>query len=434
MADVAISVRGLSKTYKLYRSRPHRLLDFFGLRVGHTTRYFEEYDALQDVTLDIARGSTVGVIGRNGAGKSTLLKLLSGVSAPTRGEVTLNGQVSALLELGTGFHPDLTGHENIYASGLYLGLDRRLMEVFYDQIVAFAELGTFLHQPVRTYSAGMQMRLAFSVATSIPADIQVIDEVLGVGDAYFFGKCLQRFRRFQEEGRTTILVTHDHQALLRLCTRGLWLDQGRVLADGAPLEVVSAYMRSIQEEQDRHAQASTTVSGVDLRVARELRSDEAVEIDGVEFLRGTGVPALVFSMGESMTIRIYYRSKAALPNPVISVTSYRVDGVVVFNAISSMDGAQLELAEGEGTIELVIDSLLLGPGEYTVTVGIYPALDLGDPISPQHAVLWHRPGTFSVRQPLGLGMNLGVVRHPVRWQAAARPSVSVPDVSCDESS
>src|SRR5438093_3804458 len=197
VGDVAISVRGLCKMYKLYRGRPYRLLDFLGLRVGQAARYFEEFWALQDVTLDIARGSTVGVIGRNGAGKSTLLKLLSGVSAPTRGEVALHGRVSALLDLGTGFHPDLTGHENIFACGLYLGLDRAAMETLYDEIVAFAELGPFLHQPVRTYSVGMHMRLAFSVATSVPADIQVIDEVLGVGDAYFFGKCIQQFRRSQ---------------------------------------------------------------------------------------------------------------------------------------------------------------------------------------------------------------------------------------------
>ena len=240
MDNTAISVRGLSKMYKLYRSRPFRLLDFLGLRLGKADRYFEEFWALQDVSFDIARGSTVGIIGRNGAGKSTLLKVLSGVSAPTRGEVAVNGRTSALLELGTGFHPDLTGHENIFASGLYLELDHQTMQTLYDEIVAFAELGDFLHQPVRTYSTGMHMRLAFSVATSVPADIQVIDEVLAVGDMYFFGKCLQRFRRFQEEGRTTVLVSHDQATVLRVCTRGLWIERGAIVADGTPLEVITA--------------------------------------------------------------------------------------------------------------------------------------------------------------------------------------------------
>src|SRR5713226_365911 len=186
----AVIVKDLSKMYKLYIGSYYRFLDFLGLAGGRTTRHYLEYWALKGVTFDIAQGSTVGVIGRNGAGKSTLLKLLAGASAPTQGEVIVNGLVSALLELSTGFHPDLTGHENIFASGLYLGLDRPAMEQLYDEIVAFAELGEFLHCPVRTYSTGMHMRLAFSVATSVPADIQLIDEVLGVGDTYFFGKCL----------------------------------------------------------------------------------------------------------------------------------------------------------------------------------------------------------------------------------------------------
>src|SRR5260370_22314251 len=221
-----MTVEELSKMYKLYRGSHYRFLDFLGLARGLKARHYQEYWALNGVTFDIARGSSVGVIGRNGAGKSTLLKLLAGASAPTRGEVIVNGRVSALLELSTGFHPDLTGHENIFASGLYLGLDRPAMEQLYDEIVAFAELGEFLHCPVRTYSTGMQMRLAFSVATSVPADIQLIDEGLGVGDTYFFGKCLQQFKRFQQEGRTTVIVSHDLATILRPCTRCLWIDHG----------------------------------------------------------------------------------------------------------------------------------------------------------------------------------------------------------------
>jgi len=280
MENTAVSVRGLSKMYKLYRSRPFRLLDFLGLRLGKADRYFEAFWALQDVSFDIVRGSTVGIIGRNGAGKSTLLKVLSGVSAPTRGEVTLNGRTSVLLELGTGFHPDLTGHENIYASGLYLGLDRTAVEALYDQIVDFAELGPFLHQPVRTYSTGMHLRLAFSVATSVPADIQVIDEVLGVGDMYFFGKCLQRFRRFQEEGRTTVLVSHDQATVLRVCTRCLWIERGAIVADGTPLEVSTAYNQSIYEERDRHELAAMSSSG-------ECRPDQRSGICGCRRCAGS---------------------------------------------------------------------------------------------------------------------------------------------------
>ncbi len=426
MDNTAISVRDLSKMYKLYRSRPFRLLDFLGLRLGKSDRYFEEFWALQDVSFDIARGSTVGIIGRNGAGKSTLLKVLSGVSAPTRGEVKLNGRTSALLELGTGFHPDLTGHENIYASGLYLGLDRTAVEALYDQIVDFAELGPFLHQPVRTYSTGMHMRLAFAVATSVPADIQVIDEVLGVGDAYFFGKCLQRFRLFQEEGRTTVLVSHDQATVLRVCMRCLWIERGAIVADGTPLEVITAYNQSIYEERDRHAEVRTTVFGLDLRPARAMRDTEAVQVDDVEFVRDGGVPARAFSIGETMAVRIRYRSRLALKEPVVAVVVYRTDGVTVCNAISSLDDTHLKLSEGEGIIELVFDRLMLGPGEYTVAVGVYPVLDLADTGSLQHAAIWHKPRSFVVRKPAGVAMDLGVVRHPARWRVASSASTVAP--------
>ncbi len=426
MDNTAISVRGLSKMYKLYRSRPFRLMDFLGLRIGNAARYFEEFWALRDVTFDIARGSTVGVIGRNGAGKSTLLKVLSGVSAPTRGGVTLNGRTSALLELGTGFHPDLTGHENIFASGLYLGLDHQTMRMLYDEIVAFAELGDFLHQPVRTYSTGMHMRLAFSVATSVPADIQVIDEVLAVGDMYFFGKCLQRFRRLQEAGRTTVLVSHDQATVLRVCTRCLWIERGAIVADGTPLEVLAAYNQSIYEERDRQAEAGLTVTGADLRLTQKLRTGKQICIEGVEFLAEGGRPARVFSIGATMTVQVQYRSHVAVQRPVVSVTVYRTDGVTICNAISSLDDARLELAEGVGVIEAVFDQMAFGPGEYTVAVGIYPTLDLADSASMQHAVIWHKPCMFVVRRPDGVAVDLGVVRHHVQWRVVNHLHTMVP--------
>lgn len=435
MDNVVVSVRGLSKMYKLYRQGHHRLLDFFGLRFGEARRYFKEHWALCDVTFDIARGSTVGIIGRNGAGKSTLLRLLAGTIAPTCGEIVLNGRVSALLELGTGFHPDLTGHENIYASGLYLGLDRRAMEALYEHIVAFAELGEFLHQPVRTYSAGMYMRLAFSVATSVPADIQVIDEVLGVGDAYFFGKCLQRFREIRESGRTTILVSHDHGTVLRVCSRCLWIEQGRIVADGAPLEVITAYLHSIYEERDRHAGSGRSAPGAVQMASPTLRATRAVHIEEVEFRNEAGVSAHHFAMGETLIIRIHYDSRVTLTDAVVSATVYRADGVTVCNAISSMDGVLLDVIQGRGAIDVVFDRLALGPGEYTVAVGIYPSLDLSDPAGVQHAVLWHRPRTFSVRHQVGVAVDLGVIRHPVRWRLTNSPSVALsaaPPTMCSE--
>lgn len=414
--------------YKLYRSGTSRFLDFLGLRIGKAEHYFQEHWALKNLTFDVPRGSTIGIIGRNGAGKSTLLRLLAGASAPTRGEIVTDGRISALLELGTGFHPDLTGHDNIFAIGLYLGLDRRAMTSLYDDIVAFAELGDFLYQPVRTYSVGMQMRLAFSVAAYVPADIQIVDEVLGVGDAYFFGKCLQRFRRLQEEGRTTVLVSHDLGTVLRLCSRCLWIDRGMVVADGSALEVIHAYNQSIYEERDRATEAGCTAAGLNLGPARVLRVSKSVWVEDIQFLTVRGVSKHVFATGEMMVLRIQYHSRVKLPDAVVAVVVYRADGVTVCNAISSLDGAKLEIHEGEGTIELVFDRLLLGPGEYTVAIGIYPSLDLSDPANMQHAVIWHKPLTFVVSRPSGVMVDLGVLRHPVRWRSSDPSTVAVTPV------
>ncbi|MDE3034478.1 MAG: ABC transporter ATP-binding protein [Nitrospirota bacterium] len=422
MDRLALSTRGLSKQYLLYQRGRHRLLEFFGIRLGNRGRMVTEHRALHDVSFDVERGSTVGIIGRNGAGKSTLLRLLAGTIAPSAGQVERHAPVSALLELGTGFHPDLTGHENIYASGLYLGLDKPAMDRVYGDVVAFAELGEFLHQPVRTYSTGMYMRLAFSLATCIPAEIQIIDEVLGVGDLYFFRKCLQRFAQLKEQGRTTILVSHDLGTVLRLCSRCLWLDRGRIVKDGTPLEVVTAYLESVYEDYDRQAWPSADADSAD---SGALRASRAVRVERVEFLDAAGLSCRTFSTGDPLTVRITYDSRVALAHPVVSVGIYRADGVLVCNAISSLDGANLELFAGPGSIRLLFDRLMLGPGEYGVAVAIYPSLDLGDSASPQHAALWHRPHTFTVSRPLDVAVDLGVFRHPARWHAERGAAMEV---------
>jgi ABC-type polysaccharide/polyol phosphate transport system ATPase subunit len=413
MDRVVLSARGLSKKYRLHHRGRHRLLEFFGVPVGGGS--VTEHWALHDVSFDVERGSTVGIIGRNGAGKSTLLRLLAGTVAPTGGEVQVNAQASALLELGTGFHPDLTGHENVYASGLYLGLDKQAMDRVYDDVVAFAELGEFLHQPVRTYSTGMYMRLAFSLATCMPAEIQIIDEVLGVGDLYFFRKCLQRFSQLKEEGRTTILVSHDLGTVLRLCSRCLWLDKGRIVKDGTPLEIVNAYLESIYDDYDRQTLPAAAEPGAEDSGA--MRATRAVRVEGVDFLDATGQPSRTFSSGDPLTVRIRYDSRVTLEHPVVSVGIYRTDGVLVCNAISSLDEADLELVAGTGSIQLVLDRLMLGPGEFGVSIAIYPSLDLSDSAKPQHAVFWHRPHNFTVKRPLGIAVDLGVFHHPARWQA-----------------
>jgi ABC-type polysaccharide/polyol phosphate transport system ATPase subunit len=416
MAEIAIAARNVFKTYRLSRSPYSRLLEFFSLTRPQDGQDPQDYQALTDITFEIPRGTTVGVIGRNGAGKSTLLRLLSGASTPTSGEVFINGRLSTLLEVGTGFHPDLTGHENIFASAVYLGLDRTAIEALYDDIVSFAELGNFLHQPVRTYSTGMYMRLAFSVATSIPADVQLIDEVLGVGDAVFFRKCLDRFRRFQEEGRTTLLVSHDQGMVMRLCSRCLWIDRGRVAAEGNALEVMAAYNEAIYDERDRSGRSEVSLSGMNLAAARELRMAKAIRIEDVAFKNGQGSVTHSFVMDETLVVEIRFTADAPLKDVAVVAVVYRSDNLIACNAISTLDDAVLELAEGQGMIDLTFDPLMLGAGEYSLGIGIYPKLDLSDPMNTQHAVISLSPQTFSVKQPSGVAVNLGVFKHPVSWR------------------
>ena len=250
MSDVVIRARDLTKVYRLYSKPAHRFLDMFGMLRDRPGRY-TEHSALDHVSLEIPRGEKVAIIGRNGAGKSTFLKLVTRVIEPTSGTIEVQGTVHALLQIGTGFHPDFTGRENIYAYLAQLGVtgaeaDRRCAE-----IIEFAELETYVDQPVKTYSTGMSVRLMFSTSTAITPDLLVLDEVLGVGDAYFAHKSYERMKDLcDSSGTTLLLVTHDIYSAVRLCTRVIWIDQGRVLMDGDGPTVVKAYEDSIRQQEE----------------------------------------------------------------------------------------------------------------------------------------------------------------------------------------
>jgi len=250
----AIVIQSVGKMYKMYRRPADKMLDAFGVNrwLFRRANNYQKFWALRDLNLVVKRGERLGIIGRNGAGKSTLLKIIIGNVAPTEGKLEVHGKIQALMELGTGFHPDFTGRQNINASLAYQGLTPAQIRNRMDEIVDFAELGDFIEQPLKTYSAGMYARLAFSVATSIEPDILVIDEVLGAGDAYFASKCLERMRRLTEEtGATVLFVSHDLGSIQQICTRVVWIERGQVVANGSPLDVTKAYYASIllQEEQ-----------------------------------------------------------------------------------------------------------------------------------------------------------------------------------------
>ncbi len=243
--DIAISIKNITKTYKLYDTHADRVKEAF-----HPLRkkYHRPFNALTDVSFDVNKGETLGIIGRNGSGKSTLLQIICGTLAQTTGKVETKGRIAALLELGSGFNPEFTGRENIYMNGAILGLSRQEIDARYDDILAFADIGEFIEQPIKTYSSGMYVRLAFSVNILSDPEIMIVDEALAVGDMKFQAKCMTALTRIQDRGTTVLFVSHDINALKSLCSRGVYLDHGTIQSIGKAPDVAEQYIRTKREE------------------------------------------------------------------------------------------------------------------------------------------------------------------------------------------
>ncbi|MBD2297078.1 ABC transporter ATP-binding protein [Nostoc sp. FACHB-190] len=266
MTDVAIAIRDLGKMYRLYRHPADKVLDAFGVNkfLFWRKHYYQEFWALRGLNLEIKKGERLGLIGRNGAGKSTLLKIITGNVAPTEGKAEVKGRVQALMELGTGFHPEFTGRQNIQASLAYQGLSQAKIRELEEEIIDFSELEDFIDQPIKTYSAGMYARLAFTVATVIEPEILIIDEVLGAGDAYFAGKCVERMKKLTEEsGATVLFVSHDLGSVQALCNRAIWIDKGTIRAEGQPLNIIKQYTALVRHDEEIRLRAR------DLKVSKK---------------------------------------------------------------------------------------------------------------------------------------------------------------------
>jgi lipopolysaccharide transport system ATP-binding protein len=266
MTELAIAIRDLGKMYKLYQSPVDKIFDAFGINrwLFWRKHYYQEFWALRGLNLEISKGERLGIIGRNGAGKSTLLKIITGNVAPTEGTVDVKGRVQALMELGTGFHPEFTGRQNIRASLAYQGLSQSVIREKEEEIIDFSELEDFIDQPIKTYSAGMYARLAFTVATVVEPEILIIDEVLGAGDAYFAGKCVERMKRLTEEsGATVLFVSHDLGSVQALCDRVIWIQKGVIAGDGKPLNIIKQYSALVRRDEEIRLRAR------DLKVSKK---------------------------------------------------------------------------------------------------------------------------------------------------------------------
>jgi lipopolysaccharide transport system ATP-binding protein len=412
MSDVAIRVENLGKQYRIGgpRVRYKTLRESIMGAVTSPIRRFrnpkskiqnqETIWALKDVSFEVKRGEVVGIIGRNGAGKSTLLKILSRITEPTEGYADIHGRVGSLLEVGTGFHPELTGRENIYLNGAILGMRRREIERKFDEIVAFAEIEKFLDTPVKHYSSGMYVRLAFAVAAHLEPEILLVDEVLAVGDAAFQKKCLGKMGEVAQEGRTVLFVSHNMGAIARLCARSLWLDGGRIVLDESSSKAINCY-------QSQHLKASA-----------EWRRNSDKPVKEFAFLAisvhtGQGEFCTLFNGDEPILVEIQYAVYRSLSGCQIGVRVYTSEGVVVFTTTDadSLGVSALPKEIGQYQARFTIPGRFLAPGVYYVLVASHlPGRNSYEII--EQAVTFEVSPSFSLSS---LDGRLGVVAPLLTW-------------------
>lgn len=356
----------VSKSYKLRQDRPKSFRELFTRRriprLAPTSSAALLW-ALRDVSFELRPGETVGLIGANGAGKSTALKLISRVIMPTAGQVQVNGRVAALLELGTGFHPDLSGRDNIFLSGALVGMGRAEMGRKYPSIVDFSELESFIDMPVKHYSSGMFARLAFAVSIHLEPEILLVDEVLAVGDQDFQRKCLDRIALLQRAGVTICFVSHGLDTVRELCTRAIWFEHGCVKADGSAESIVSQYLDHVLSDDERRLSATALDSS-------QRWGSRKVEITRVWFSDAQQQERRLYETGETMTVHIDYRADAPVVSPVFGIAIHRQDGVHVCGPNTAFSGFDLPTVQGAGTVTFAIPDLPLLDGLYQVTAAV----------------------------------------------------------------
>ena len=414
----AITLADVTKIYRRYSGKQFATLKSALLQrsILRDLQPSETFPALTDVSFAVAKGSTYGIIGRNGSGKSTALKLVAGITKPTSGSVHVDGRISALIELGAGFHPEISGRENVFINGIMLGLSKSEIKERFDEIVDFAELREFIDAPVKTYSSGMYMRLGFAVAINVNPDVLLVDEVLAVGDEGFTHKCLDKFAEFRRRGKTILLVTHSLGLVERFCDDALWLDDGRAMIHGDPKRVVGAYLTKVEEGEEQLL-ASAAAKAVEASQGRDGRTgpegpegrdgqagrersagregqegaaahpadptsnmfeategrwgSRDVEIAEVAFLDAAGQRAFVFHSGDPMAIRVKVRAARPIEDFVFGVGLFNADGVCCYGTNTYLEEMNPVRLSGDAEATFAIDSLDLVEGTYKVDVAVH---------------------------------------------------------------
>ena len=358
-----IRFQNVDKRFAFTKEKPQSVMEtFISLfsRRKQPKQPAESLWAVRNVSFEVLPGQCFGIVGRNGSGKSTILKLIARILRPNNGRIVINGRVSALLELGAGFHPDLTGRENIFLNAALLGFDEESTKAYYDRIVEFSELEEFIDMPVKHYSSGMYMRLGFSVAIHMQPDILIVDEILAVGDQAFQSKCIDAIMGMKDRGVTIIIVSHNINLVRTLCTHVLWIDKGIPQACGPVDEIAAEYVAHAYQKQGQPTTATFSRSGTG-----------EIEITSTRFLDAQNEPQETFATGESMTIEIGYMAHKPVPNPEFGLAIFRQDGVQVNGPNTQLAGVDLGIIEGEGLLRYEIEQLPLLPATYLVTTAVH---------------------------------------------------------------
>lgn len=341
----AIEIRNLSKMYKLYNRPLDRLKDSLGLS---RKKLYKEHYALKDVSFDIGEGECVGIIGTNGSGKSTILKIITGVLAPTAGTVTVNGRISALLELGAGFNPEYSGMENIFLNGTMLGFSEEEINARLDEILSFADIGDFIHQPVKTYSSGMFVRLAFAVAINIDPEILVVDEALSVGDVFFQAKCYHKFEEFKKQGKTILFVSHDLGSISKYCDRVILLNQGVMLDEGTPKAMVDMYKQLlVHQDPVKQAEGSETKKedwkqGFLVNPNTLEYGEKQAEITDFVVMDSKSLQTNTIEKGSKFQIKMRIHFHESIQQPIMAFTFKNIQGTEITGTNTMYEGVNVE--------------------------------------------------------------------------------------------
>jgi lipopolysaccharide transport system ATP-binding protein len=365
-AQPVISFRHVSKRFTFSKEKPQSVLEtIISIFSRRPRRPKQDLWAVRDLSFDVYPGQALGIIGRNGSGKSTVLKLIARILRPTSGQVMVQGRISALLELGAGFHPDLTGRENIALNASVLGLTEDDVKRSFDSIVEFSELGEFIDMPVKHYSSGMYMRLGFSVAIHVNPTVLIVDEILAVGDQAFQTKCIDRIHEMKRHGVTIIIISHNLSIIRRLCSHIIWLEHGEMRASGPSEEVAGQY----KEYSDRSVGQQLSLESRQAGFRRW--GNQLIELTAVRILNACGEEQSVFQTGDEMTIEMAYFAHKPIREPEFGLAIFRQDGLNISGPNTQMDGIEIGVVEGAGFIRYHIEKLPLLPARYQVTAAIH---------------------------------------------------------------